>query len=230
MLETLLVKPLFNTFLFLYAHIPGHDFGIVVILFTLLVRVLLWPLFSKSIRSQLVMSKLQPEIEAVQKKYKDDKQTQVAELMKLYKQNKFNPFSGVISLFIQLPILLAVYKVFQLFYVSFGHLVYPWIPVSPNMNHTFLGMFDLLQPFFLATVCASLLQFVQVFFSLKSIPQTKTQDATVRASRLTAYLSPVLTFVIFRSFPSVLSLYWSVSSIVSVAQQWYIQKQLKHNA
>jgi len=223
--DDLLVKPFFNAFLFLYLYIPGHDFGVVVILFTVLVRIVLWPLFSKSILAQTVMTKLQPEIEAIQHKYKDDKQVQVAELMKLYKANKFNPFSGFFSLFIQLPILIAVYRVFQILGGSFDGWVYPWLSIPDQMNHTFLGMFDLLKPFTLVTLLASLLQFGQVFLSMKAMPVKDSKDPGVKASRMTAYLSPILTFVIFRSLPSVLSLYWSVSSLVSIVQQFLIQKK-----
>jgi YidC/Oxa1 family membrane protein insertase len=225
--STLLVQPLFNVLLLLYIYLPGHDLGVGVIVFTILIRLLLWPLFSKSIRSQLMMSKIQPEIEAVQKKYQSDKQTQVAELMKLYQQHNFNPFSGIIFLFLQLPILLAVYHVFQLLNQPFSHLVYSGIPLPLVMDYTFLGWFDLSQPFLLATAFASLIQFVQVWESMRKLPQAKVQTASAKASRLTTYLSPVLTFVIFRSFPSVLSLYWSVSSLVSLFQQWLIQRKMK---
>ena len=230
MFSDFLVKQLFNVFLFLYAWLHGHDFGVVVVIFTILVRLVLWPLFASSIQSQLTMAKLQPEIEAIQGKYKNNKQTQVAELMKLYKTHKFNPFSGFFSLLIQLPILLAVYQVFQIFGGPLDQWVYIWMPVPQDMNYLFLGLFDLLQPFMWATLAASLLQFLQVLFSLQIMPQKKSQDPSMLASRSMVYLAPVLTFMIFRSLPSVLSLYWSVSSLLSLLQQWLLQKRIKPGA
>src|SRR3989339_247837 len=90
-----LYQPLFNLLVLLYNYIPGHDFGIAIILLTLLIRFILYPLSVKAFDSQRTIQKIQPQIQEIQKKYKDDKEKQAKETMEIYKKEKINPFSGL---------------------------------------------------------------------------------------------------------------------------------------
>ncbi|MDD2758598.1 MAG: membrane protein insertase YidC, partial [Patescibacteria group bacterium] len=111
--HTILYQPIFNFFVGLYNIIPGHDVGLVIIIITILVRVIVYPLTSSSIRAQKSMQDLQPKIEAVKKEFAADQQKQAAALMQLYKDNKVNPFASCLPLLIQLPVLIALYMVMR---------------------------------------------------------------------------------------------------------------------
>lgn len=228
MFETFLVKPLLNLLIFLYTIIPGHDLGTAVIVITVLVRLALWPLFVKSIKSRFILNKIQPEILALQKKYKNDQKRQVAELLELYKRHKFNPFSAFFSLFIQLPIIIALYRVFLVVTSEYKHLLYSWVTSPDLLNYSFFGWFDLTQPYLLIVLLASLAQFAQIVLSFSSFdlkPSTKQNETALQLSKTFALLSPVLTFFIFRPLPSVLSLYWLVTTVISTVQQGMVQKK-----
>ena len=107
----ILYRPLFNILVLLYNIIPGDDLGIAIIVLTIGIKLVLYPLNQKAIKSQKALQELQPKIKEIQKKYKDKTQ-QAEELLKLYKEAKINPFSGFLPLLIQIPILIALYKVF----------------------------------------------------------------------------------------------------------------------
>jgi len=107
-----LYRPLFSLLVWVYNTIPGHDLGIAIILVTIFLRIVLYPLSHKALKSQKALQELQPKIKEIQKKFKD-KQEQAKATMEFYKENKINPFSGCLPLLIQLPILIGLYRVFS---------------------------------------------------------------------------------------------------------------------
>ena len=108
---TILYQPLLNILVFFYNVIPGHDIGVAIILLTALIRLILWPLMGQSIKGQKAMQSLQPKIQALKEQYKDDKQKLAQATMELYKAEKINPLSSCLPLLIQMPILIALYRV-----------------------------------------------------------------------------------------------------------------------
>lgn len=110
--NTILYQPLFNALIFLYQFLPGKDFGIAIIALTIIIRFLFYPLMAKSLKSQKIISDLQPKIQEIQQKYKNDREKQGKEMIKLYQKEKVNPFGGCLPLLVQLPILIALYRVF----------------------------------------------------------------------------------------------------------------------
>ena len=108
----ILYQPLFNCLVLLYNYIPGHDFGIAIIFLTIIIRIILFPISVKAVKSQRSLQRIQPRMQEVQRKYKDDKEKQAKEILALYKEEKINPFSGLLLALIQLPILIALYRVF----------------------------------------------------------------------------------------------------------------------
>ncbi len=113
--EVLIVQPLFNLLMLLYAVIPGGDFGISIILFTVLLRVALHPLVKRQLHQTKAMRKLQPELERIRKQTKNNKQLQGVQMMELYKKHGVSPFQSMGLLLIQLPIFIALYIVIQIF-------------------------------------------------------------------------------------------------------------------
>ena len=130
MFETLIVQPIFNVLAIIYALIPGHDFGVAVVIFTVLVRLALWPLLRRQLHQTRMIRSLQPEIKKIKEKTKGDKQKEGQLLMELYKERGVNPFGTIGILFVQLPILFGLFRGLRLV-ASDAHtlvdLTYPWV-------------------------------------------------------------------------------------------------------
>lgn len=113
--EVLIVQPLFNLLMLLYAVIPGGDFGVSIIIFTILLRIVLHPLVRRQLHQTKAMRKLQPELERIKKQTKGNKQLQGVRMMELYKEHGISPFRTIGLLLIQLPIFISLYLVIQVF-------------------------------------------------------------------------------------------------------------------
>jgi len=137
-----LYRPLFNGLIFLYNAIPPHDFGAAIILLTIIIRLILYPLNQKAITSQKALSQLQPQVKELQAKYPTDKVKQSQLLMELYKKNNINPASGCLPLLIQLPILIALYRV----------LLNGLKPESLSALYSFVSQPGLIDPMFLGLI------------------------------------------------------------------------------
>lgn len=210
-------QPLLNFLVYLYQNFSFSDLGIAVILLTIVVRIIMFPLFYKGAKDQAIMNKIAPKIKEIQTKHKEDKQKQIQEMMALYKEHKVNPMSQFALLLVQLPILIALFKIF-----SVG------ITTIPNLNPYFLGIVDLTQKSVILVALAAALQYVQSKLMLpKTDKAAKNLSTADRVNRQMVFIGPVLTFVIFMSLPSVISLYWLTFSLISVIQQIVINKKIK---
>lgn len=113
--DAIVVQPIFNLLIGLYSLIPGGDFGIALIIFTVMVRLALWPLVKRQLHQVTAMRKLQPQLAQIKKNSKGNKQAESMQMMDLYKKNGVNPFRSIGILLIQLPIFIALYQVIQIF-------------------------------------------------------------------------------------------------------------------
>lgn len=113
--EILIVQPLFNLLMLLYTVIPGGDFGVSIILFTILLRIVLHPIVKRQLHQTKMMRKLQPELEAIKKRSKGNRQAQGLQMMELYKKHGVSPFRSIGLLMIQLPVFISLYVVIQIF-------------------------------------------------------------------------------------------------------------------
>ncbi len=219
-------RPLLNLLVFFYNIIPGHDIGIVIILVTLLIRLALAPSFHKSLKSQRAMNQLQPKLNEMRERHKDNKEAQAKAMMELYKEHKINPLSSCLPLLIQLPFLIALYQVFSKALHNNLDGLYAFINNPHTINPKFLGLVDLGQPNIIFGVLAGLAQFWQ---SKLMMPKTGGQDATAKALQLqTTYVLPVISVIIAIKLPAGLPLYWIVTTLFAVGQQYYIiRKQPK---
>ncbi len=109
MFDTLLVQPIFNVLVAIYALIPGHNFGVAIIIFTILVRLAMWPLVKKQLHHAKAMRELQPELKRIKKAAKGDRQKESMMVMELYKEKEINPFASIGLIILQLPIIIALY-------------------------------------------------------------------------------------------------------------------------
>jgi YidC/Oxa1 family membrane protein insertase len=227
-----LYQPLFNALIFLYAFLPGHDFGVAIIILTLLIRLALYPLMAQSIKSQKILNELQPKIQEIQKKYKDDKQAQAKATMELYQQEKFNPFGGCLPLLVQLPILWALYRVFwQGFGVEHFNLIYSFVPHPAVINQTFLGLVDLSQANIIFAILAGVLQYVQSKMVLpktlknQAVNQDQMSQMTNIMQKQMVFMMPLFTVFILWKLPAAIGLYWMATTLFSIVQQYLIYKK-----
>lgn len=222
-----LYQPLLNALVLLYEYLPGGDFGISVIVLTLLTRIVFYPLGAQAIRSQKELSELQPKIKEVQEKYKNDKQKQSKALMELYQKEKINPLSGCLPLLIQLPILIALYRVFwKGFEPEAMASLYSFVPPPGIIEPMFLGIVNLSHSNVFLALLAGALQ----FFQTKMITQHQTPspgskknlDFSQMMQKQMLYLFPIFTVVILLRLPSAIALYWIVTSLFSIFQQYIV--------
>jgi YidC/Oxa1 family membrane protein insertase len=215
----ILVYPLLNLLVFFYHYIP--DIGVVIILLTLIVRLLLLPSFHKSLKQQKAMANLQPKMNEIKEKYKNDKEGQAKALMELYSVHKVNPLSSCLPLLLQLPILIALYQVF-IRSLNGSQLMglYSFVADPGKINPIFLHWLNLSQANIIMAVIAGLLQYWQ---SRLMLPSTNTTDATTKMMQYqTLYFLPAITVLIGSRFPAGLTLYWVVTTLFGVGQQYYI--------
>ncbi|PIR41366.1 MAG: hypothetical protein COV31_01560, partial [Candidatus Yanofskybacteria bacterium CG10_big_fil_rev_8_21_14_0_10_46_23] len=107
-----LYRPIFNALIFIHNFLPGDDFGLAIVVLTLIIRLIFTPFSIKAITSQRKMAAIQPKVKEIQEKFKHDKQLQAQKMMELYRIEKINPMSGCLPLIIQIPILFALYRAF----------------------------------------------------------------------------------------------------------------------
>lgn len=224
----ILYKPLFNILILLYQYLPGQDFGIAVILLTILIKVLFYPLGIKAIKSQKVLQGLQPKIQEIQKKYQSDKEKQTRAMMELYQKEKINPFSGCLPLLIQLPILIALYQVFRKGLVPEEMInLYYFVPNPGQIDPTFLGVINLSQPLLILAVLAGIFQFIQTKMVTPKTSRVEKEEGqmaqfSVMMQKQTLYFFPIFTFFILLKLPSAIGLYWIVTTLFSIGQQYFI--------
>ncbi|OGZ63730.1 MAG: hypothetical protein A3A98_00355 [Candidatus Staskawiczbacteria bacterium RIFCSPLOWO2_01_FULL_40_39] len=225
--DVLLYKPLFNVLVLIYNYFPGHDFGVAIIVLTVVIKFVLYPLSVKALHSQKVLQRLQPKLQEIQSKFKNDKEKQAQETLELYRKEKINPFSGLFLVIIQLPILIALYRVFWLGLKpeELGNL-YSFVVNPIQINSMFLQMVDLAQPNLVFAILAGILQFFQTKMLMPKPDKAKAKDIGTIMQKQMLYFFPFVTVIILLKLPSALGLYWIVSGIVSIAQQYYILKKV----
>jgi len=225
--------------------LPGIDVGVAVIIFTIIVRLILFPLSKNALLTQVRMKEIEPEANKIKAQYANDRQTQALKVMELYKAKKIRPFSGVLLLFVQLPILIALISIFyKISPAIHPEYLYSFIHV-PTVKLSLLGI-SLASKSLVLSLITGVIQYFQLRFSIAS-QQQKKQDAlrdpnvkpTDFASQLSGsmntqmkYLLPILAFastywIIPSQFPqaaAIIAIYWSVSSLFTLGQELYIRK------
>lgn len=220
----ILVPVLLNTLVVFYNFIP--DVGLVIIILTILIRLILAPSFGKSIKNQQVLTALQPKINEIREKFKTDQQSQASAMMALYKEHKVNPFSSCLPLLIQLPIMISLYFVFTKALSGNLEGLYSFVQKPESLSPMFLGILDLSKPNWVLAILAGLSQFWQSKLMTPNKNNASATDTTQKImSMQMTYMLPIISVVIAWNFPAGLPLYWVVSTIFGVGQQYIINRQ-----
>ncbi len=211
-------EPIFEVLVFIYNTVSFHDLGTAIIILTILVRIVLFPVFYKSAKDQTLMQKIQPKMKELQEKFKNDKEAQAKALMGLYKEHNLNPFSGFLLLLVQLPIFIALFRMFS-------------NALSNGLfdSTMFLGLIDLSEKSIVLAVLAAGLQYIQgkmTFAAQGSGKEGQGSNPAASMGKIMIVVGPVLTLAILSSLPSALGVYWTASTVFSVGQQFYINKKI----
>ncbi|MBI2484701.1 membrane protein insertase YidC [Candidatus Uhrbacteria bacterium] len=239
MFQTYLAEPMYNLLVWLYNVIPLHDIGIAIIVLTLIIKGVLWPLTGKALKSQRMLQALQPKIDALRKECGQDKERLAAGMMKLYKEEKVNPASSCLPLLIQLPILIALYRVL-LVGLNNGdtYQLYDFVADPGTINEISLGFINLARANIVLALLAGASQYVQAkMLQIRRPPAivrgteaAKDEDLAASMNKSMLYIMPVMTVVIGASLPGGLALYWLVVTLLSILQQYLVFRSLPHAA
>ncbi len=223
---TFLFQPLFNVLVVIYNHVPGHDFGIAIIILTLTIRLLFTPLSIKASRSQYALSQLQPKLKDLQEKHKNDKQALGQATMALYKEYNINPLAGCLPLLIQIPVLLGLYRALNAaFKPESLQLLYSFVHNPGFINEITLGFINIVHRSAPLAITAGVLQWVQLKLSIASQDNNAHNNPAIAMNKQLLYFFPVMVIVISWKLPTGIVIYWVVTTLYSILEQLYIKKR-----
>ena len=215
----ILAKPLLWLLNFLHDYIPNY--GLAIIVLTLIIKGILWPLGSKSYKSMSEMKKIQPLMAQIREKYKDDKKKMNEETMALYKTYKVNPLGGCLPMVVQIPVFFALYRMLYEA-IELRHAPFiGWITdlAAPDRLLHFSFSVPFMEPPYGIPVLTIIMGATMFIQQKMSPPMGDPMQAKMMM------MMPVVFTFIFINFSSGLVLYWLINNIVSISQQYYIQKK-----
>lgn len=225
-------EPLLNGLVGLIGVLPFHDVGIAVVVLTIIVRFIIFPFTHSATVTQIKIKKLEPELKEIKDKFKKDNQEQARKIMELYKKHGINPVIGLLALFIQIPILFALYKVFLSGGGGFdvNHL-YSFISLPEVINTKFLGLIEMTKKSYFLAGLASISQFFQMRLALPPIkkpfaPSTSFKENLAKSMSIQGrYIMPIIIFYIALKFSSALALYWTTMNIFAIVHEVIVGKK-----
>lgn len=199
-----IVKDVLTFFYNMTASAGIPSYGIAIILMTVLIKLILYPLTAKQIQGMKAMADLQPKMKALQDKYKNDKQRLNVEMANLYKDSGVNPLAGCLPLLVQMPILIAIfYGIKEYNYIGSPHFM--WLTTLADADPTYI-----------LPVLSALTTFVQ---------SSQTMDTSNPQNKIMLYFMPIFIGYISVSFPAGLVLYWIVTNLMQIGQQYIMMRK-----
>lgn len=236
MFKAIFYTPLYNALVFLTNLIPGHHLVIAIIILTLIVKLVLFPISKKAVITQMKMKVLEPEIKEINEKYKGDRNVLAQKTLEVYRKNQLNPFSTLLLVIIQLPIFISLAFMFSrnALAVVDTNLLYGFIHAPEFINQIFLGIFNTSEKSIILGAIAGILQFIQIRISLPAMKkrdpaaQPNFKDDLARSMNTQMrFVMPVIVFVASLGFKAAMSVYWIVSTIFTIAQEIHFRKTIK---
>ena len=201
-----------------------------VVLLTILVRLILFPLSRKAVVTPVKMAEIGPELSAIKEKYKNNSEEQARKTLALYKEKGVNPFSGILVVIIQIPIILALYQIFLHFPEVNSALLYSFVSVPENINTTFLGLVDVSAKSAVIALLAAASTYFQFLASMKGQKESKGtsfgDNLTRSMQKQMKYFFPVLVFFISYNISGVIALYWLTTNLFSIAQELFVKRKI----
>lgn len=224
-------NPLYNLLVLLFQVLPFSDAGLAVICLTVIVRLIIFPLSKKAILTQVKMAEVGPELKAIKEKYKSQEE-QARKTLELYKEKKVNPFSGIFVILIQLPIIIALYRIFL--HAGFpqvdSSILYSFVKAPEYIHTNFLGFIDITQKSALLALLAAITTFIQfrISMSMQKAPEGNSfGDNLARSMQVQMkYFFPLLVFFISYKISGVIALYWLTTNLFTIGQELFVRRKL----
>lgn len=232
--NTTIFQPFYNAFIFLIGFLPFFDAGVIIIIFTIIVKIILLPLSIKASKAQIEMKSHEKNLNEIKEKYKDNKEENGRKQLEYYKEHGINPFATIFILIIQLPILIGLYMVF----IKSGlpqintELLYSFISPPEGVNMVFLNLLNISEKSILLAIIAGVTTYFQT--SLASA-QTKPTDGSKQSDLAKAmamqmkYVLPLFMAFISYTISSAVALYLITSNLFAIGQEIYIKKKYHKN-
>ena len=235
-------QPLYNSLVFLISIMPGHNIGLALVFLTIIVKLILYPSSKKAILSQIKIKEIQPDLESINKKYKENREERARKTLELYRDKKVNMFAPILPLLLQLPVILALYYIFAqsgLPKVN-GDILYSFLKAPEFTSTAFFGLFDIIEKNWPIAIVAGVTQFIQasVYLKLangKNPPSDNNKDekpsfqADFQKSMnfQMKYVFPVFVVFFAHTLTAAVALYWTTSNIFSIFQEIITRKPEK---
>ncbi|MDO8523156.1 MAG: YidC/Oxa1 family membrane protein insertase [bacterium] len=219
-------KPLLNALVFLTGALPWNDLGFSVIILTIAIRFIMFPLTHKMIHTQRKMKEIEPELKKIQNETKN-KEEQGRATMELYKKHGINPFSGFLNILIQFPLLFAMYKVFWTGIPFKIEDIYNFLAIPAHINVIFLGLINLSVPNIFLAGLAAISQFLQVKLAMPPKREAAGKQGTGEMmQKQMLYMFPVLIFFIGFNLPAAVALYWTTMNVFAIVHEAIVRNRL----
>ena len=226
-------NPIYNALVALVALVPGGDVGIAVILLTICIRLILLPFSLAAARTQRAMKILEPKIKELKEKHKGDKEKEAIETLALYREAEVNPFASILTVFIQIPVLLALYWVFRYepFTIVDTARLYAFTPIPHIVSLKLLGGISVVGKSIVLAVLAGLTQFLQAHLALSGTmkpsgtPGMQGDFQKVVGMQL-KYVFPFLIATISYTTSGAVALYFITTNLAGSLQEWHVRRTL----
>ncbi len=234
--NTVFYQPLYNGLIYLMGILPFFDAGVIVILFTIIVKLIMFPLSIKATKAQIEMKEIEKDLQKIKEQY-PDKQIQTQKTIELYKEKNINPFAGFFVLLLQLPIIIALYQIF----LKSGlptiniELLYSFVSAPLSIKMSFLGLIDIAGKSVVLALFAGVSTYFQISYatpitnkdeSVKSKPSMQDDVMKMMQTQM-KYVFPVLVTFISWSVSAAVSIYWITSNVFTIGQELYIRKHIR---
>jgi YidC/Oxa1 family membrane protein insertase len=234
--HTFFFDPVYNGLVFFIDVIPGGDVGLAIIATVIVVKTILLPLSIKAAKTQRIMREIEPKLKELKEKFKDKREEQAKAMMDIYKDAGINPLASIGLIFLQIPIIIALY-----FSVYKGggiplpdinlDILYSFIAAPTMVNMNFLGIVDITGKSLVLALLAAVTQYFQVKVSMPALPPKDPnaapsfKDDFARNMQLQMrYMMPVIIFFVAYTLSASIALYFFVSNMVAILQEYYIKK------
>lgn len=229
--------PIYNALVALVALVPGSDVGVAVILVTIIIRLILLPSSLSAARTQRAMKELEPKLKQLKEAHKGNKEKEALETLALYREAKVNPFSSILMVFIQIPVLLALYWVF--YYESWDVLnverLYSFTPTPESVSLMFLGLMLVTGKSLFLAFLSGITQYYQAHLALagtmKPSDEKSMQNDFQRVMGLQLkYVFPFIIAVISYTTSTAIALYFVTTNLMGVLQEFYVRRAMAKDA
>lgn len=227
-------EPLYNGLVYLVDIVPAHDIGIAIIILTIVVKIVLFPLSKQAVRTQIAMKEVAPEIERLKERYKDKQEEQARAIFALYKERGIRPFSSFFLILIQFPILFGLYWVFWkggLPSVD-ASILYSFVPSPDMVNMEFLGLVDVRERSVILAVLAGITQLIYARLSMgtrkpreKDAAPSFSNDMAHSFDLQARFVLPVIVAGIGYTVAAAVPLYWTTSNLFMIGQELFMGRR-----